>query len=58
MQRHVYVPKSSGKCWRECKLISETCDERGRRHVDCEDERLDCLLTCPGAYEAAPVPAD
>ncbi len=61
--RHVYVPKSSAACWRECKAMSLTCLNRpGARSPvtsydrpslteQCEDERLDRLLTCPGAIE-------
>lgn len=63
--RHVYVPKSSAPCWRECKAMSLTCLSRpGVRPPAtsydppslaqrCETERLDCLLTCPGARETA-----
>lgn len=54
MVRHVYVPKSSAACWRECQLISETCRQRFKVAY-CEDRRLDCLLTCDGAYETDPV---
>ncbi len=64
-RRHVYVPKSSAPCWRECKAMSLTClNGRGTREritsydpqslaERCEDERLDCLLTCPGARETS-----
>lgn len=63
MVRHVYVPKSSAACWRECKAQSIEClktrfqggFEQQRREEFCEDERLECLLTCDGAYETAPV---
>lgn len=64
--RHIYVPKTpeAAKCWRECKAIAATCltaapaarnlgtaivhDQYEER---CEEERKDCLLTCPGATE-------
>ena len=64
-RRHVYVPKSSAPCWRECKTMSLTClSGRGPREritsydppslsERCEEERLDCLLTCPGARETS-----
>lgn len=64
MVRHVYVPKSSAPCWRECKAQSIECLKtrfrdafaQSDREKFCEDERLDCLLTCEGAYETAPDP--
>lgn len=65
--RHVYVPKSSAPCWRECKAQSIECLKggfadvlrpRSGRAKFCEEERLDCLLTCDGAYETAPIPED
>lgn len=49
--RHVFVPRSSAPCWRECQAIGNTC--RGGR-IRCEDKRLACLLTCDGAYETPP----
>lgn len=62
--RHIYVPKSSGACWRECKAIEATCNSKtnvyvgaGRVNVggsdegECAEHRKDCLLSCPGARE-------
>jgi nitrous oxide reductase accessory protein NosL len=62
--RHVYVPKSSGSCWRECKQIEATCNSKttvyvgsevvgvgGANDAVCADQRKDCLLSCPGAVE-------
>lgn len=65
-QRHIYVPKTpeAARCWRECKAIAMTCENAPRpvngmigdiarinREEECEDQRKDCLLTCPGARE-------
>lgn len=59
--RHVYVPKQpeSAKCWRECKGIEATCQNRPPptntrwTNIDefCADQRMDCLVSCPGAVE-------
>ena len=56
--RTVYVPSRSHQCWRECKAISLTClntpvpyGQLTSREEYCEEERLNCLLTCPGARE-------
>lgn len=69
-KRHVFVPNTpeAAKCWRECKAIAQSClgPQAGRlpRYLEsvnddmpdgrCEDERKDCLLTCPGAHETTP----
>jgi hypothetical protein len=65
-RRHIYVPKTpeAAKCWRECKAIAVTCENAplviggidgvialSNRGHHCEEERLDCLVTCPGAVE-------
>jgi hypothetical protein len=58
--RHIYVPNQpeSAKCWRECKLVEATCNNRpppprsaGWNNLEdvCEEQRKDCLLSCPGA---------
>ena len=62
--RHIYVPKSSGGCWRECKAIEATCNGKttvyvgnnvvgvaGANEGECAENRKDCLLSCPGAVE-------
>jgi hypothetical protein len=55
-KRHVYVPKSSADCWRQCEQVDAPCQAaanapRNRTtHEQCEDKRNDCLLTCPGAH--------
>ena len=62
--RHVFVPKSSAPCWRECKAQSIECLKtrssdpfaQSEREKFCEDERNECLLTCDGAREEAAVP--
>ncbi len=57
--RHVYVPERSHACWRECKAMYVTCMNHPRGDIYslaayCEDQRLDCNLTCPGARETTP----
>lgn len=58
--RHIYVPKSSADCWRECKAIEATCNNRpppprsaGWANLEsvCAEERKNCLMSCPGAVE-------
>lgn len=63
-RRHVFVPNTpeAAKCWRDCKLIATTCrgptpgylakfNTNEDMDTSCEEERKDCLLTCPGARE-------
>jgi hypothetical protein len=62
--RHIYVPKRSAKCWRECKAIEATCNSKttvyvgssyvglgGANAAECTDQRQDCMLSCDGAVE-------
>lgn len=35
----------------EAYVDTASLSSRDRARADCEDQRLDCLLTCPGAHE-------